>query len=190
MILLEFDAMSFSRLGPAAYTNGRPWTAFCFVPVLLHVAGIDLISATPDIDGATVADGLGLPLPEVALWGLVALHHAGRTGRSAYELNEHGSALLFEVSDEVLLVHSMLRERTVQVSYKRMLTVWEEFDQRVRQLLVQTFGRLVDYPWWNASMDEWLHGRLDLSAMKPPLASMRFLDGCELCFDQIDAVEV
>ena len=191
MIRLEFDANSFPRPDPTGRIPdvGRPRTPFRFVPVLLQAGGIDLISADADADGAKVCDGLGLPLPEVALWGLVALHHVRRAGRSVYELNEHGTALLFQLNKDLLLLHSMRRERTVQVPYQRMLMVWEEFDLRVRLFLIQTFGHLIDYPRWNLSLDQWLRGELDVSAMRPPSASLRFLDDCEQCFDKIDAVE-
>jgi hypothetical protein len=77
------------------------------VPVLLH---IDLLSNNADADRASVTEGLGLPLPEIALCGLIALHHVAREGVSACELNEHGVALLFAMRRDALLVHSMHRE--------------------------------------------------------------------------------
>jgi len=190
MILLDFDAASFPQLRSSeSPADVGPWNAFRFVPVLLHAGGIDLIADDADADRAIVTNGLGLPLPEVALWGLVALHHVYRARRSAYELNEHATALLFQLSGNVLLVHSLRRGRTVQVPYDRLLAVWEDFDRRARAFLGQTFGQLVDYPWWNASMDRWLHGTMNIAAMEPPWASMRFLDSCDGCFDRIDAVE-
>jgi len=180
MILFDFDATSFPQPGPTEHTAaGLPWNAF-------H---LDLIGDDADADRATVTQGLGLPLPEVALWGLVALHHVRRSGRSAYELNEHGTALLFQLNANTLLVHSLRRERTVQVPYNRLLVAWEDFDRRVRVFLSETFGQLTNYSWWNESMDRWLHGTMDIAARQPPAASMRFLDWCDGCFDRIDAVE-
>lgn len=191
MILLDFDAASFPR-SPVDERDaqGQAWDAFRFVPVLLHVAGIDLIADVADADTALVTDGLGLPLPEVALWGLVALHHVRRAGRSAYMLNEHGTALLFQLNDDRLLVHSLRRERTVQVDYARLLAQWEDFDRRVRQFLIGVFGTLSDYPWWNDRLEQWLRGTLDISAMSATTASMLYFDSCDNCFDHVDAVEM
>jgi hypothetical protein len=176
--------------GPDGRTAaGQPWNAFHFVPVLLHIAGVDLLSNNADADDASVAEGLGLSLPEIALWGLIALHHVARDGVSACELNEHGVALLFAMKRGELLVHSMLRERTVQVPYARLLQTWEDFDSRVRRFLVQTFGHLADYPWWNPWLDRWLHGTLALADERATPASMLYFASCSDVFDRIDAVE-
>jgi hypothetical protein len=190
MIYLDFDATALPpRQADGLTAAGQPWNAFHFVPVLLHIAGIDLLSDNADADGSTVADGLGLPLPEIALWGLIALHQVAREGISACELNEHGVALLFAMKDDFLLVHSMRRERTVQVPYPRLLTAWEEFDVRVRRFLVQTFGRLTDYPWWSPSMDRWLNGTWPLAGERASPASMHYLSACKDAFIRVDAVE-
>lgn len=179
MIHLDFDALALVPLR----------NAFHPLPVLLHVAGVDLLSDDADTDGAAVAQGLALPLPEIALWGMVALHQVAREGRSACELNEHGVALLFALKGDSLLVHSTRRERTVQVPYQQLFATWQDFDHRVRQFLVQTFGRLADHAWWNPRMNAWLQGSWPLAAESATAASMYYLSTAPDAFDRIDAVE-
>lgn len=190
MIRLDFDAASLPpRQADGRTAAGQAWSAFHFVPVLLHIAGVDLLSGDAEADGASVAQGLGLSLPEIGLWGRIALYHVAREGLSACELNEHGVALLFAIRGDALLVHSMRRERTVQVPYRRLLLAWEDFDLRVRRFLVQKFGRLADYPWWNQRMDQWLHGTWPLCNESATSASMGYLSVCPDAFDRIDAIE-
>ena len=190
MIYLDFDASQFpQRAQDDRATDGGRWDAFRFVPVLLRIAGIDLIGRSTETDGAPVSRGLGLPLPEVALWGLAALHHVARNGRSAYDLNEHGAALLFKLNGDTLLVHSQWRGKTVQVPHAALLAAWEEFDRRVRQFLIETFGNLSDYPWWNPTMDAWLHGRLAVARMDAPAAAMMNFNYNEDYFALVDAVD-
>jgi hypothetical protein len=182
MIRLEFDERRLAALADAG-------TAFDDVPVLLNVAGIDLLSRNADTDGATVSQGLGLALPLIARWGLIALRQAPRDGMSACELDQHGGALLFASRDEDLLVHSMLREKTVQVRYARMLEAWERFDARVRTALVRTFAPLDVKPWWNAEMDAWVKGRTPADIPQPTPTSLHYLSVRGDAFDRLDAVD-
>lgn len=183
MIRFDFDAQTLAGLASSG-------TALSPVPVLLSIAGVDLLSANSVADGATVAQGLAMPLPEIALWGLVALRHVARDGLSACELNEHGGALLIALRGEQLVVHSMFREKTVQVPYARLWHQWNDFNDRVRHALVQTFGPLERHGWWNPSLDTWLHGEWPPNTEAATAASMSYLSGRSDLFDRIDAIDV
>lgn len=78
----------------------------------------------------------------------------------------------------------------MQVPYARLRDKWEDFDYRVRRFLVQTFGRLADYPWWNPWLDRWLRGTLALADERATAASMHYFASCGDAFNRIAAIEV
>jgi hypothetical protein len=172
---LAFRTTGYQITGPAASLSD----AFQLVPVRITIAKRDLFSSPEAED-----PWLNLPVPDVARWGMACLHESQRTGRSGYELEEYGEALLFLKRGNKFLVHSTMNGLTVQCQYATLLDAWKSFASSVRSFLVQNFPVVSDHPNWR----DWM--ARDLVEDVPGLASAlgRFAL-YEREFGQINAVE-
>lgn len=166
MVVMTFDR--------EAYASSK--SAFSEIKIWIRIADIELLGLEEAEEDPAQA-GLRLWVTDIARYGLLALYRAKQYGYADFDIGcEFG---------DTILVHSTIREKTVQISYDRLEQAWIGFATQARAFLSTHFATLVENDYWAC----WLRG--DPEAIPEPRPEdPAWFQSHDYFFAQIDGTEL
>ncbi|HEY8600598.1 MAG TPA: hypothetical protein VIL85_19335 [Thermomicrobiales bacterium] len=174
MVTMRFDR--------EAYASSN--SAFSEIKIWIRIADIELLGLEEAEDDPIQA-GLRLWVPDIARHGLLALYRAKQYGYADFDIGcEFGEMLIFKMVGDTVLVHSTIREKTVQVSYERLEQAWIGFASQARAFLSTHFATLAENDYWSS----WLRGDPE-AILEPRPEDPAWFQSHDYFFARIDGTE-